>query len=118
MARAGPGVLRKQAENSVEDTTDRTAEREREYSGDEDSGGSEDVAEQAQAGGGPLGHRDSCKARMGGHGSAKCGAKRMRAKRASRHASGRWVVVNPCATRGMDGAQRGLARRCNHESES
>jgi hypothetical protein len=47
--RAGRGVLRKQAENAVEDTTDRTAEREWEYAGDEDSGGSEDVAEQAGA---------------------------------------------------------------------
>jgi hypothetical protein len=48
-----------------------------------------------------LGH--SYKPRRGG--SAKCGA-----KRASRRASGGWVVVNPYATRGMDGAQRGLAR--------
>jgi hypothetical protein len=34
---------RKQAENAVEDTTVRTAEREWKYAGDEDSGGSEDV---------------------------------------------------------------------------
>jgi hypothetical protein len=47
--RAGRGVLRKQAENAIEDTTDLTAEREWEYAGDEDSGGSEDFAEQAGA---------------------------------------------------------------------
>ncbi len=41
------GVLRKQAENTVEDTTDRTAERVWQYAGDEDSGGSENVADQA-----------------------------------------------------------------------
>jgi hypothetical protein len=39
--RGGRGVLRKQAENAVEDTTERTAEREWEYAGDEDSGGSD-----------------------------------------------------------------------------
>ncbi len=38
-----------QAENAVENTTDRTAEREWGYAGDEDLGGSEDVAEQAGA---------------------------------------------------------------------
>jgi hypothetical protein len=48
-------VLRKQAENAVEDTTDGTAEREWEYAGNEDSGGSKDVAEQAGAAVSPAG---------------------------------------------------------------
>ncbi len=50
--RAGRGVqrvLRKQAENAVEVTTDGTAEREWEYAWDEDSGVSKDVAEQTGA---------------------------------------------------------------------
>jgi hypothetical protein len=77
--------------------------REWEFAVDEDSGGSEarDVAEQAQDASArgtavsPVGRVQQNEA------WSAC------AKRASRRASGGWVMVNPCATRGMDGALRG-----------
>jgi hypothetical protein len=95
--RAGRGVLRKQAE--MPSKTPPTGPR----SENENMLGTRTRAD-PRTSPSRLGH--SCKPRRGG--SAKCGAKRCakrtRAKRASRRASGGWVVVNPCATRGMDGA--------------